>query len=100
MTFVFVSNYINHHQIPLCEALYRELGGDFTFIQTMPMEQERVDMGWGVDVHGLPYVQCLYEAEYECLKKIAESDAVMFGWTGREDLAASRLQSGKTLPYG
>ena len=96
MTFVFVSNYINHHQIPLCEALYRELGGDFTFIQTMPMEQERVDMGWGVDVHGLPYVQCLYEAEYECLKKIAESDAVMFGWTGREDLAASRLQSGKT----
>ncbi len=96
MTFVFVSNYINHHQIPLCEALYRELCGDFTFIQTMPMEQERVDMGWGVDVHALPYVQCLYEAEYECLKKIAESDAVMFGWTGREDLAASRLQSGKT----
>lgn len=95
MTFVFVSNYINHHQIPLCEALYRELGGDFTFIQTMPMEQERVDMGWGVDVHSLPYVQCLYEAEYECLKKIAENDVVMFGWTGREDLAAARLQSGK-----
>lgn len=96
MTFVFVSNYINHHQIPLCEAMYRELGGDFTFVQTMPMEQERVDMGWGVDVHGLPYVRCLYEAEYECRKKIAESDVVMFGWTGREDLAASRLQSGKT----
>lgn len=96
MTFVFVSNYINHHQIPLCEALDRELGGNFTFIQTMPMEQERVDMGWGVEVRDLPYVQCLYETEYECLKKIAESDVVMFGWTGREDLAVSRLQSGKT----
>lgn len=95
MTFVFVSNYINHHQIPLCEALYQELGEDYTFIQTMPMEQERVDMGWGVDVRSLPYVQCLYEAEYECLKKIAESDVVMFGWTGREDLADSRLRSGK-----
>lgn len=95
MTFVFVSNYINHHQIPLCEALYQELGEDYTFIQTMPMEQERVDMGWGVDVHSLPYVQCLYEAEYDCLKKIAESDVVMFGWTGREDLADSRLRSGK-----
>ena len=96
MTFTFVSNYINHHQIPLCDALYKELGGDFTFIQTMPMEQERVDMGWGVDVHALPYVQCLYESEYECLKKIAESDVVMFGWSEREDLAASRLDSGKT----
>lgn len=96
MTFTFVSNYINHHQIPLCDALYRELGDDYTFIQTMPMEEERVAMGWGVDVHCLPYVQCLYETEYECLKKIAESDVVLFGWTGREDLAASRLDSGRT----
>ena len=96
MTFTFVSNYINHHQIPLCEALYRELGEDFTFIQTMPMEEERVAMGWRVEVHSLPYVQCLYEEEYECLKKIAESDVVLFGWTGREDIVASRLALGKT----
>lgn len=95
MTFTFVSNYINHHQIPLCEALWRELENDFTFIQTMPMEAERVAMGWGVDVHALPYVQCLYEEEYECRKKIAESDVVLFGWTQREDIAAARLASGK-----
>lgn len=95
MTFTFVSNYINHHQIPLCEALYRELGQGFTFIQTMPMEEERVAMGWSVDVRGLPYVQCLYEEEYDCLKKIAESDVVLFGWTGREDIVAPRLKSGK-----
>ena len=95
MTFTFVSNYINHHQIPLCDALYRELGDDYTFIQTMPMEQERVDMGWSVDVHSLPYVRCLYETEYECRKKIMESDVVLFGWSEREDLAADRLMSGK-----
>ena len=95
MTFTFVSNYINHHQIPLCDALYKELGKNYTFIQTMPMEQERVDMGWSVDIHSLPYVQCLYEEEYECKKKISESDVVLFGWTEREDLAALRLASGK-----
>ncbi len=96
MTFTFVSNYINHHQIPLCEALYRRLGADYTFIQTMPMEEERVAMGWGVDLNKLPYVQCLYETEYDCLKKIAESDVVLFGWTGREDIVQSRLETGKT----
>ena len=96
MTFTFVSNYINHHQIPLCEALYKTLGEDFTFIQTMPMEEERVAMGWGVDLQKLPYVLCLYEKEYECLKKIAESDVVLFGWTEREDIVAARLQSGRT----
>ena len=96
MTFTFVSNYINHHQIPLCEALYKTLGEDFTFIQTMPMEEERVAMGWSVDLKKLPYVLCLYEKEYECLKKIAESDVVLFGWTEREDIVAARLQSGRT----
>ena len=96
MTFTFVSNYINHHQIPLCEALYKTLGEDFTFIQTMPMEEERVAMGWSVDLKKLPYVLCLYEKEYECLKKLAESDVVLFGWTEREDIVAARLQSGRT----
>ena len=96
MTFIFVSNYINHHQIPLCQALYEQLGEDFTFIQTMPMEKERVDMGWAVNVEEIPYVECLYEKEYECQKKIMESDVVLFGWTGREDIVEPRLRSGKT----
>ena len=95
MTFTFVSNYINHHQMPLCEALRRELGDDFTFIQTMPMEEERVAMGWGVDMRQLPYVQCLYQDEYACRRTIAESDVVLFGWSQREDIAAERLASGR-----
>ena len=96
MTFTFVSNYINHHQIPLSDALYRELGDSYTFIQTMPMEKERVDMGWSVDLSNHPYVRCLYEEEEECRRIIAESDVVWFGWSEREDLAAARLASGKT----
>ena len=64
MTFTFVSNYINHHQLPFCEALYKRLGKGFVFIQTMPMEAERVEMGWSVAVDEIPYVMCLYEDEY------------------------------------
>lgn len=95
MTITFVSNYINHHQIPFSDALYKKLGKDYCFIQTMPMEEERVAMGWEIDVRALPYVRCLYEEEYECRKKIAESDIVLLGWTEREDIAAERLRSGK-----
>lgn len=96
MTFTFVSNYINHHQLPFCEALYKRLGKGFVFIQTMPMEAERVEMGWSVDVNEIPYVMCLYQDEYACLKRIMESDVVLFGWTGREDIVTPRLRSGKT----
>ena len=42
MKVTFVSNYINHHQIPISNVLFRELGKDYTFIQTEPMEEERI----------------------------------------------------------
>ena len=47
MKLTIVSNYINHHQIPMASELYAKLGGSFTFIQTQPMEEDRVKMGWG-----------------------------------------------------
>lgn len=95
MTLTFVSNYINHHQIPFSNALFQILGEDYCFIQTMPMEKDRVAMGWEVDIKQLSYVRCFYEEEAECRKMIMESDVVLLGWTGREDLATDRLQSGK-----
>ena len=58
MKFLFVSNYINHHQIPLCEAIMRIIGDEnFIFVQTQPMEEERVRMGGGVDVSSLTYLK-------------------------------------------
>lgn len=46
MKVVFVSNYINHHQIPLSNALYKYLGNDYYFIETEKMESERIKLGW------------------------------------------------------
>ena len=37
----FVSNYINHHQIPFCDSMYRLLEGAFVFVQTEGMETNR-----------------------------------------------------------
>lgn len=95
MRVTLVSNYINHHQIPFCEALMRQADTEVTFIQTMPMEEERTAMGWGVDVKTLPYVKLFYEQESECRKLIAESEVVIFGWTDRFDIEKERLESGK-----
>lgn len=85
MTITFVSNYINHHQIPFSDACYRKLGEGYRFIQTEPMEAERLAMGWGGDGRP-PYVRCLYEEEEACRKRMLESDIVIFGWISREEL--------------
>ena len=95
MTVTFISNYINHHQIPFSNACYELWVEDYHFIQTQPMEQERVDMGWSVEGKELPYVCCLYEEEQQCKKLIMESDVLLAGWSDREDLVQQRLNAGK-----
>ena len=95
MTLTFISNYINHHQIPFSQALCELLGEDYHFIQTQPMEQERLSMGWSSRGEDLPYVHCLYEQEELCRRLILESDVLLAGWSGREDLIGERLSAGR-----
>lgn len=97
MKLTFVSNYINHHQIPLADRLFEALGEDYRFIQTMPMEKERVAMGWGADLENLPYAKCFYEEEETCRKLILESDIVIFGGVEDESYIEKRLEMGRPV---
>ena len=96
MRFIFISNYINHHQIPFCDAMYQTLGSDFAFLQTQPMEAERVAMGWHEDVN-CPYLLKYYEEPERCRKLIDECNVVMFGGVEDESYIADRLKQGKPL---
>lgn len=95
MKTVFISNYINHHQIPFSNALYEQLGEDYHFIQTEAMEEERVKMGWALDASRIPYVVFADREEERCRRLIEEADLVLAGWTKRTDLFLPRLSSGK-----
>ena len=100
MRIVFVSNYINHHQIPISDELYRLADGSYTFIQTEPMEAERVSMGWDTNAVNKPYVRLFYEDEENCRKLIMDADCVIFGGTEKEDLIIPRLEVNKfTIRY-
>ncbi len=92
----FVSNYINHHQIPFCNVMHRLLEGDFTFIQTEPMEEERVRMGWH-EGDRPAYVRCFYEEEAYCKRLILDCDIVLFGGTEEESYITPRLEAGRPV---
>ena len=94
MKLTFVSNYINHHQIPLAQRLYEELQEGYCFIQTMPMEAERANMGWSAELSELPYVKCFYEDEEGCKKIIEESDIVIFGGVEENEQSHGHRQNG------
>lgn len=97
MTLTFVSNYINHHQIPVSNELYRLLGEDYAFVQTEPVEKERLRMGWQDESGRLSYLRLFYEEDEKCRKLILESDMVIFGGTDEESYIQPRLAAGKPV---
>lgn len=100
MQIVFVSNYINHHQIPVSDELYALTGGSYAFIQTEPMEEERIAMGWDPKSLEKPYVKLYGNSPEECRKLIMEADCVIFGGTDDESYIMPRLEAGKfTIRY-
>ncbi len=70
---------------------------EFHFIQTMPMEEKRKSMGWGVDESKLSFVTLFYREEERARELILKSDVVLFGWTEgiASDLRNRRFSSGK-----
>lgn len=97
MRLTFVSNYINHHQIPVSNELYRLLGDEYAFIQTEPIEEERLQMGWQDMSGSLPYLKLFYEKPEYCKKLILDSDVVVFGGTDEESYIQPRLAAEKLV---
>ncbi|MCM1056212.1 MAG: glycosyltransferase [Firmicutes bacterium] len=94
--FVFVSNYLNHHQIPFCNAMCEICGGSFVFVQTEPVEEERVRMGWAGQVQQ-PYLKLYYREEEACRRLIADAKIVLFGGCDDESYIQERLAQGKPV---
>ncbi len=96
MKVTFFSNYFNHHQHALCDAFYERLGGEFTFVETEPMEQFRSEMGWGGGA--LPSYVLQSHKTPEALEKAFSlgigSDLVIMG-TAPEELISRRLEENK-----
>ncbi len=89
---VYVTNYYNHHQSPLAEALYRLTNGEYRFIAMGRIGTERLNMGWGSDQASfiLPYNQ----NPALCQQLIDDADVVINGGISVE-LFQTRLQQNK-----
>lgn len=82
MKIVFASNFFNHHEKFFCDEMYKLTKGDFYFIQTEPMTEERINLGWGIDIAKIPYCVCSYQSNdsfAHSMKLINECDALIIG---------------------
>ncbi len=91
MKLLFISNYCSHHQKPLCDAWFRRYGGDFAFIATEAMPDQRKAMHWP-EYEALPYALSR-EALPEAVEK---AEMVVLGHAPLS-LVQSRLKAGKPV---
>ena len=83
MKIAFFSNFLNHHQLPLCQAFLSRNDVDFVFVATQPIAADRVAMGYE-DMNMYPFVVREYESAQSKAQAelIAETyDIVIFGAT-------------------
>jgi glycosyltransferase involved in cell wall biosynthesis len=98
MKIIFLSNYFNHHQEPLSEELFSLSNGNYYFIETMPIEEERVKMGWGVKKLPIYLIQS-YKSPQDlkvCENLVDSADVVIIG-SAPESFIKNRLKNGKLI---
>ncbi len=77
MKIVFASNFFNHHQSSLSDEFYRRTGGEYRFISTETIQEERIKMGWSTKK--APYVMQYNETAEICQDLIDNADVVILG---------------------
>lgn len=85
MIIVFFWNYLNHHQLPVADAMYDLLGDNFRFVATLPRNEK--ELKGGVDYSNRPY--CLLagesdEAHKRALMYAEVADVCVFGACSQE----------------
>lgn len=97
-TLVFLSNFFNHHQRPLSDALFRQLGNGYIFIETQAMDEERKSMGWEMEYYPeyvVSFARFSTEKEHY-MQLIQEADAVIVG-SAPNDLVENRIHQNKVV---
>lgn len=98
MKIVFASSSFNHHQSALSAELYKLTGGEYVFISTNRMPEERRRLGYGREA--VPdYVWYSYTSEEDynkCLRAINDADVVITG-SAPEYLLRERKKAGKLI---
>lgn len=98
MKIVFLSNFFNHHQRPLSDELYALLKGEFYFVETEKMPEERKKLGYKEEVM-CPYLISVNgeeTVENKVRKLVDEADIVIAG-SVNEKWIRNRIKSDKIV---
>jgi len=98
----FFSNFLNHHQLPFCEAMVDRLGEEFAFVASEPLPQDRRSLGYADSNSTHGFVLRAYDdatSMAEARRLAVESDIVIIGHAPAGVLEERMVQDGLTFRY-
>jgi len=97
VTVTFISNYLHHHQLHFCNALFQILKSDFRFISTEVLSKEKRDLGYLEFSNSSSYTLNAYDSEQgisEAMELCGQSDIVIIG-SAPEFYVRERIRNNK-----
>lgn len=97
MKIVYISNFLNHHQMPVAEKLYELTDGRYRFVEQMPMPLSFRKGGYPT-YDDTPFLIQSWRSDQlalEAKRLILEADAVIFGNISDYSTIRQRLDKGK-----
>ncbi len=94
---VFLSNFMNHHQLSFSKELCKLTGEKYLFIATTPVPKDRLKLGYHDMNNAYDFILKAYESEenYSLAKKyILDADIVIYGGVSRK-LITKRIRKNK-----
>ena len=79
MKIAFFSNFLNHHQLPMCQEFVDHPDVEFKFVACDKISNDRLNMGYADMNVQYPFVVRAYEDEQEAIKIASTYDIVIFG---------------------
>ena len=95
MKVVFIGNYYNHHQVSLSRVLYQRLQGQYAFIETCKIPEQRLALGY-TQFHEEPFLLSYEREKAACDTVIREADMVIFGMAP-QSLLKPAIKTGKLI---
>lgn len=96
MKIVYISNFLNHHQMPVAEKLYELTGGKYRFIEQEPMPESFRKGGYPT-YDTTPFLIQYWRSPslaLEAKRLVLEAEAVLYGNISDYSIIRQRLEKG------
>ena len=96
MKLAFITNLVNHHQIPLADEFYRLLGSDYKYISTEPVPDWLIKGGYDPNIDRQYIIRAYDNNEsLNIAKDIANNADVVIIGSASESYVEQRIKDGK-----